>query len=144
MDLSSHHCDSAVSRTMSTVHLLSRPSVLRFATRCCICHVVIWSPNYPNESSRDHAPTPCWASLDMHSTSIQDPSMSRSLGPCFHCSTAIQLDQNWKVGFKHPKEQGHWCVLCPPHSCSQPQKNRQRHAYSSSNFLVSEESNIQQ
>ena len=44
-ELSLHHRDSVMSRTTGTVDVLSRPSVLRFATHCCICLVVIWSPN---------------------------------------------------------------------------------------------------
>ena len=37
--------DSVTSRTMCTVDLLSRNSVLRFAAHCCICLVVVGSPN---------------------------------------------------------------------------------------------------
>ena len=38
-------CKSVTSRTVGTVGLLSRFSVLQFAARCCVCPAVIWSPD---------------------------------------------------------------------------------------------------
>ena len=73
-------------KKMGTVDMLSRFSVLRSATRCCICHVVIWSPN--------SSPSP----------GLQPPLFSSQAA-----STANKQYQSWEVGFQHPTEMRHWC-----------------------------------
>ena len=109
--LISQCCCSVTSRTVGTVGLLSRFSVLQFPAHCCTCPTVIPSSfkfcshpvlrpscierslrvdfcqiycTYPTRFSRDLPSIPCWVFLEMHSTSTQDLSSSQSLWPCFH------------------------------------------------------------
>ena len=106
-----------------TVDLLSRPSVLRFAPRCCISHFVSWSPNSsPSPGlqpipAKDISPSkssqPCTAFLlglpgnacDANTRSVK----FASLGPW---SMAIELYLNQQAGFQHPTQQRDWFAPC--------------------------------
>ena len=65
----------------------------------------------PSKSSRDLAPIPCWVLLDMHSTSIQDPAISQSLGPCSTLTLAGTEDLTRAVDVPSSSRSGRGCVL---------------------------------
>ena len=77
--MSSLHCESVPSRTMGTVDLLSRLSVLQFAARCCTCHAVGFQPVSksaatpvlkPSCIERSLKRTGEWTSCQVHHTHI--------------------------------------------------------------------------
>ena len=94
----------------------------------------------PCKSSRDLRRFPARLSWHCIRRQLKTCQFLTVFGPSFHWSTLIQLHQNWKVGFQHPAKRRHWCAPCPPRSCSQAQKNRQKHPYSSSDLLESKQS----
>ena len=149
-------CASVTSRTMGTVDLPSRLSVLRFAARCCIGHAVTWLPisarlqvcshcthfqTGPHETLHRFLAGSSW---ECNRRQYKIRQILEVSGLAFieaqrsNCTKSGRLDSNIR-------RKGDTVLPCPQHSRSQPQqKSRQEHLYSSSSLFASEQSHSQQ